>query len=230
MVLLDEATASLDPENETLIQRAVGTLCAGKTVIVIAHRLRTVANADKIVVLDSGRVAEEGTTRRCSPKTGCTRGCGGSSRKSRRGPFPPTGAMPPMSRRADERMGGRESSEDYLEAILVIRRLRGSCRNVDIAERMGVAKPSVTKALGNLARRGLAEVVGRDVRLTEEGGRLAEATLDKHRFFERLLVESGVDAETASAEACRMEHCLSEDSYRRFAAYLGSRRDEGDGG
>lgn len=74
-----------------------------------------------------------------------------------------------MSRRADERMGGRESSEDYLEAILVIRRLRGSCRNVDIAE-------------------------------------------------------------TASAEACRMEHCLSEDSYRRFAAYLGSRRDEGDGG
>ena len=129
-----------------------------------------------------------------------------------------------MSRRADERMGGRESSEDYLEAILVIRRLRGSCRNVDIAERMGVAKPSVTKALGNLARRGLAEVVGRDVRLTEEGGRLAEATLDKHRFFERLLVESGVDAETASAEACRIEHCLSEDSYRRFAAYLGSRR------
>ena len=45
-----------------------------------------------------------------------------------------------MSRRADERMGGRESSEDYLEAILVIRRLRGSCRNVDIAERMGVGK------------------------------------------------------------------------------------------
>ena len=61
VVLLDEATASLDPENETLIQRAVGTLCAGKTVVVIAHRLRTVANADKIVVLDDGRVAEEGS-------------------------------------------------------------------------------------------------------------------------------------------------------------------------
>lgn len=61
VVLLDEATASLDPENETLIQRAVGTLCAGKTVVVIAHRLRTVANADKIVVLDDGRMAEEGS-------------------------------------------------------------------------------------------------------------------------------------------------------------------------
>lgn len=140
-----------------------------------------------------------------------------------------------MRDEADASCGSRsrattKSSEDYLEAILVIRRLRGSCRNVDIAERLGFSKASVTKALGNLARRGLAEVVGRDVRLTEEGGRLAEATLDKHRFFERLLVESGVDAETASAEACRMEHCLSEDSYRRFAAYLGSRRDEDDGG
>ena len=106
-----------------------------------------------------------------------------------------------------------ESSEDYLEAILVIRRLRGSCRNVDIAERMGVAKPSVTKALGNLARGGLAEVVGRD-----------EATLAKHRFFERLLAESGVDAKTASAEACRMEHCLSEGSFRKLADRLGRGR------
>lgn len=60
MILLDEATASLDPENETLIQRAVGTLCTGKTVIIIAHRLRTIANADKIVVLDDGNIVEEG--------------------------------------------------------------------------------------------------------------------------------------------------------------------------
>lgn len=60
VILLDEATASLDPENETLIQRAVGALCEGKTVIVIAHRLRTIANADKIVVLDDGNIVEEG--------------------------------------------------------------------------------------------------------------------------------------------------------------------------
>ena len=88
-------------------------------------------------------------------------------------------------------MGTTKSSEDYLEVILVIRRLRGSCRNVDIAGRLGRSKPSV-----------------------------AEATLDKHRFFERLLVEAGVDAETASAEACRMEHCLSEDSFRKLADRL----------
>jgi len=62
IVLLDEATASLDPENEALIQRAISTLIAGKTVVVIAHRLRTVMGADKIVVLDNGRLVEEGTS------------------------------------------------------------------------------------------------------------------------------------------------------------------------
>lgn len=60
-MLLDEATSSLDPENETLVQDAVSRLCAGKTVLVIAHRLRTVAGADNIVVLDRGRVVEQGT-------------------------------------------------------------------------------------------------------------------------------------------------------------------------
>lgn len=121
-------------------------------------------------------------------------------------------------------MSGCESSEDYLEAILVIRSERGRCRNVDIAEHVGVTKPSVTKALSNLARKGLAEMVDHDVRLTAAGERLAEKTLSKHRFFERLLVESGVDAETASAEACRMEHCLSEDSFRKLSERLGSGR------
>lgn len=82
----------------------------------------------------------------------------------------------------------------------------------------------VTKALSDLGAAVLVRMFGHDVRLTEEGERAASATLERHRFFERLLVESGVDAETASAEACRIEHCLSEDSYRRFAAYLGSRR------
>lgn len=61
IVLLDEATASLDPENEASIQQAISTLIEGKTVIVIAHRLRTIAAADKILVLDQGMLAEQGT-------------------------------------------------------------------------------------------------------------------------------------------------------------------------
>ena len=60
IILLDEATASLDVENETLIQTALSRLIREKTVLVIAHRMRTVAGADKIVVLAGGRVAEQG--------------------------------------------------------------------------------------------------------------------------------------------------------------------------
>jgi ATP-binding cassette subfamily B protein len=61
IILLDEATASLDPENETQIQAAISELVKGRTVIVIAHRLRTVFGADKIAVLEDGRLIEEGT-------------------------------------------------------------------------------------------------------------------------------------------------------------------------
>ena len=114
----------------------------------------------------------------------------------------------------------RESCEDYLEAILVIRAERGFCRNVDVAEFLGV-----TKALANLTCEGLVSVVGYDVRLTSEGRRLAEETFAKHRFFEGMLLDAGVDAEVASKEACRMEHCISGDSFRRLADCLGSRRD-----
>ncbi|MDR3900123.1 MAG: ABC transporter ATP-binding protein [Slackia sp.] len=60
IVLLDEATASLDVENESQVQEALSNLLAGKTVIVIAHRMRTVMNANKIVVLDEGHVVEQG--------------------------------------------------------------------------------------------------------------------------------------------------------------------------
>lgn len=61
IVLLDEATASLDVENETKIQAGISELVRNKTVLIIAHRMRTVTNADKIVVLESGSVAETGT-------------------------------------------------------------------------------------------------------------------------------------------------------------------------
>ncbi|MCR5812715.1 MAG: ABC transporter ATP-binding protein/permease [Lachnospiraceae bacterium] len=61
VILLDEATSSLDPENEVLIQQAISALVEDKTVIVIAHRLQSVCNADQIVVLDDGHITEKGT-------------------------------------------------------------------------------------------------------------------------------------------------------------------------
>lgn len=73
IVLLDEATASLDVENETKVQGALSRLLAGKTVLVIAHRMRTVAGADHIVVLENGHVAEQGTPAELMGKGGLYR-------------------------------------------------------------------------------------------------------------------------------------------------------------
>lgn len=70
IILLDEATASLDAENETMIQEAISRLIRNKTVIIIAHRMRTVSGADKIVVIDKGHVAEEGTPAKLLAKNG----------------------------------------------------------------------------------------------------------------------------------------------------------------
>ena len=73
IVLLDEATASLDVENETKVQEALSRLLSGKTVLVIAHRMRTIESADKIVVLKDGRVAEEGAPADLMAKNGLFR-------------------------------------------------------------------------------------------------------------------------------------------------------------
>ena len=70
IVLLDEATASLDAENETIVQEAISNATKGKTVIVIAHRMRTIENADKVIVLNEGKVVEEGNPQELIKKNG----------------------------------------------------------------------------------------------------------------------------------------------------------------
>ena len=99
-------------------------------------------------------------------------------------------------------MALRESGEDYLEAILVIRRERGVVRSVDIAEHLGVTKASVSKAVSALEERGYIEVVRRDVRLTDKGEARARLVLEQHAFFCDLLVAAGVAPELAAEEAC----------------------------
>lgn len=70
VIILDEATASIDPENEHLIQHAISELTKGKTIITIAHRLATIHNADQILVVDDGRIAEAGTHEELIRKNG----------------------------------------------------------------------------------------------------------------------------------------------------------------
>lgn len=70
IIILDEATASVDPENEHLIQAAISELTLGKTIVTIAHRLATIENADQIIVVDDGRVAQSGTHEKLAAQEG----------------------------------------------------------------------------------------------------------------------------------------------------------------
>lgn len=125
----------------------------------------------------------------------------------------------PRENREDD-VSIHESGEDYLEAILMLEQKRGYVRAVDIADQLAVSKASVSKALVNLTREGYVTVVSHDVRLTEKGRERARTILERHLFFSELLVSVGVDPGIASEEACRMEHCLSEDSFRKLRMAL----------
>lgn len=118
------------------------------------------------------------------------------------------------------------AGEDYLEAIYRISLGTGSgsasVRSVDVAEHLGVSKASVNKALSMLKEAGMVEQsrYGR-VTLTPEGEKYAALVWRAHRAL-RLFLERdlGVEAETADAEACLMEHALSADTMGRLISYL----------
>lgn len=116
----------------------------------------------------------------------------------------------------------RESGEDYLEAILILHQQQGCVRSVDVATYLGVTKASVSKAMAILEARGYVEMGKRDVRLTELGRDVAERMLERHIFFRDLLIRAGVDSDTAAEEGCHMEHCLSDDSFAKLRALLGT--------
>ena len=97
----------------------------------------------------------------------------------------------------------------------------GMVRPVDIARHMGFTKPSITHAITTLQIGGFVE---RDedgfICLTDVGREVAERTYEKQCFFTEMLIEAGVDQETAEADACRMEHAISEDSFQHLLSLI----------
>lgn len=115
-----------------------------------------------------------------------------------------------------------ESSEDYLMTILMLENSsNGPVHAVDIARKLDVSKASVSKALSKLEGEGRVQVVERNVQLLPKGLEIASHTLRKHNFFMRMLEAAGVDSDTAFAEAHRMEHCISEDSFEKLINLYG---------
>ena len=111
--------------------------------------------------------------------------------------------------------------EDYLKAILVLQKQNGSVRSVDVAQYLGFSKPSVCRAVATLTEGGFLRMDPEfKLCLTEEGQRVAEQTYERHCFFERQLLALGVDPVTAGEDACKLEHAISEESFRLLKAKL----------
>lgn len=111
------------------------------------------------------------------------------------------------------------SGEDYLEAILILHKQKGVVRSVDVARHMDVSKPSVSHAVTTLRDGGFLTMDdGFFLHLTDIGREVAEQIYEKHRFFTERLIAAGVDPETAERDACRIEHVISEESFRRLKA------------
>ena len=109
------------------------------------------------------------------------------------------------------------SGEDYLETILVLQKKRGMVRSVDVARHMEVSKPSVCHAVATL-RDGSFLTMGEDhfLHLTDVGREVAERIYERHCFFTEQLIATGVDPKTAEADACRIEHIISQDSFEKI--------------
>ena len=115
------------------------------------------------------------------------------------------------------------SGEDYLEAILVLQNQKGMVRSVDVARHMDVSKPSVCHAVASLKNGGFLTMDDDFfLHLTDVGREVAEQIYEKHRFFTERLIAAGVDPKTAEADACRIEHVISEESFRRLKAAVKS--------
>lgn len=107
------------------------------------------------------------------------------------------------------------SSEDYLEAILMLSKKLPVVRSVDVATELGYKKPSVSVAMKNLRERELITVTSQGyIYLTEAGKKIAEYVYEKHVWFTNWLVSLGVDETQASIDACMMEHAISEESFQ----------------
>ena len=114
-----------------------------------------------------------------------------------------------------------ESLEDYLETILMLQKSRGQVRSIDIANEMNFTKPSVSVAMKNLREKGYITMDStRYITLTEVGRQRAEDVLERHTLLADLLMRIGVSKETALADACKVEHDLSEESFEAIKRAL----------
>lgn len=114
-----------------------------------------------------------------------------------------------------------ESKEDYLETILILQNRNGEVRSVDIAAELEFSKPSVSVAMKNLREEDCI-VVDKNgyITLTEKGKEIAERVYERHVLFIGWLTSMGVPEDIAAEDACRIEHCISTESFEAIKSFV----------
>ena len=118
-----------------------------------------------------------------------------------------------------------ESGEMYLETILVLGLRKNLVRAVDVAEEMGISKASVSRALAKLKSDSYIIVdENGHIAFTEKGRAIAEKIYERHQVLTEILVALGVDRKTATADACKMEHDISDKTFAAMKRHLKARQ------
>ena len=118
-------------------------------------------------------------------------------------------------------MALKPSGEMYLETIYVLCKDRPFVRSIDIAEHMNFSKPSVSRAVGMLKDAGYIVVDDNGyITLTDNGLAIAQKIYERHTVISKVLMMLGVDAETAAEDACKIEHVISEESFKAIKNHV----------
>ena len=119
----------------------------------------------------------------------------------------------------------QESGEMYLETIYVLSKTQSAVRSIDVSEHLGYSKPSVSRAVGLLKNGGFITVgENGELLLTKQGLYIAEEMYERHTILTDCLIALGVSKETATEDACRIEHFLSEESFEAIKNHIISQK------
>ena len=114
-----------------------------------------------------------------------------------------------------------ESAEDYLESILILQEQCGSVRSIDIVNKLGYSKPSVSIAMKKLRESGyISMAADGTITLNDSGMEIASRIYGRHKTITRLFQYLGVSPEQAAIDACKVEHDLSQETFDRICAFV----------
>ena len=118
----------------------------------------------------------------------------------------------------------RKSAEDYLEAMLMLKEEKGYIRSVDIADRLGVARPSVSYSVKNLRENGYLSMDSSGfITLSKSGMEIAEKIYTRHKVLTKFFISLGVDEEIAKEDACKVEHDLTDETFDALVKHIEER-------